>query len=55
MITFIFWILFCTFGLRNLQVSGPEVVGAVSGESELRLRMIFDDAVANAPSIVSAV
>lgn len=39
-------------GVYFRQVSGPETVGGVSGESEQRLRMIFDDAVANAPAII---
>lgn len=39
-------------GVYFRQVSGPETVGGVSGESEQRLRMIFDDAVAHAPAII---
>jgi hypothetical protein len=39
-------------GVYWRQISGPEVVGSVSGESEFRLRLIFDDAIAHAPSIV---
>jgi len=33
-------------------VTGPELVGGLSGESEQRMRAIFDDAIANAPSIL---
>lgn len=33
-------------------VAGPELVGGLSGESEQRMRAIFDDAIANAPAIL---
>ena len=35
-----------------IHVSGPEIVGKYKGESEQRLREIFDSAAENAPSIV---
>ena len=34
------------------QINAPEIVGGVSGESEARLRAVFDDALENAPAIV---
>ena len=34
------------------QVSGPELVGGVSGESECRVRSLFDNASYHAPSII---
>ena len=39
-------------GCHFRYIAGPEIVGGVSGESESRLRMLFDDAVRHAPSIV---
>ena len=33
-------------------VAGPELVGSLSGESEARLRAIFDDCIANAPALL---
>jgi ribosome biogenesis ATPase len=39
-------------GVYFRAVAGPELVGALSGESEARLRAVFDDASAHAPSIL---
>jgi transitional endoplasmic reticulum ATPase len=33
-------------------VSGPELVGGTSGESEERIRNVFESAAQNAPSIL---
>lgn len=35
-----------------LKVAAPEIVSGVSGESEQKLRELFDQAVSNAPCIV---
>jgi SpoVK/Ycf46/Vps4 family AAA+-type ATPase len=35
-----------------IQASGPELVGGTSGESEERIRQIFDNAKASAPSVL---
>lgn len=34
------------------QASGPELVGGTSGESEERIRQIFESAASNAPSVL---
>ena len=39
-------------GVPLLSISAPEVVSGMSGESEEKLRKLFDDAVALAPSII---
>jgi len=39
-------------GLPFFKASGPELVGGSSGESEERVRLIFDNAAANAPSVL---
>lgn len=39
-------------GVPLLNISAPEVVSGMSGESEEKLRKLFDDAVALAPSII---
>lgn len=39
-------------GACFLKISAPEIVSGMSGESEQKLRELFDEAVANAPSIV---
>ena len=39
-------------GVYFRSVAGPEVVGGVSGESESRLRAVFDDALAHAPALI---
>ncbi|RLN88224.1 hypothetical protein BBJ28_00025640, partial [Nothophytophthora sp. Chile5] len=39
-------------GATFLKISAPEVVSGMSGESEQKLRALFDEAVARAPSIV---
>lgn len=38
--------------LPFFKVSGPELIGGASGESEERIRQVFDAAVSNAPSIL---
>lgn len=35
-----------------MQASGPELVGGTSGESEERIRQIFESAAAAAPSVL---
>ena len=35
-----------------ISISGPEIMGKYYGESEERLRQIFDEAEKNAPSII---
>jgi len=35
-----------------IQASGPELVGGTSGESEERIRQIFESAASNAPSVL---
>ena len=35
-----------------MQASGPELVGGTSGESEERIRQIFEAAAAQAPSVL---
>ena len=39
-------------GVRCIAISGPEVVGGVSGESEGRIRRLFDEAKRCAPCVV---
>ena len=39
-------------GVYFRSIDGPEIVGSVSGESERRLRLIFEDAAAHAPSLI---
>jgi ribosome biogenesis ATPase len=39
-------------GACFLRVSAPEIVSGMSGESEQKLRELFDEAIANAPSII---
>lgn len=39
-------------GACFLRISAPEVVSGMSGESEQKLRELFEEAVANAPSII---
>lgn len=39
-------------GFSFLQASGPELVGGTSGESEERIRQIFESAAAAAPSVL---
>jgi ribosome biogenesis ATPase len=39
-------------GIPFFKASGPELIGGASGESEERIRMIFEEAVAHAPSIL---
>ncbi|EGZ24816.1 hypothetical protein PHYSODRAFT_554855 [Phytophthora sojae] len=39
-------------GATFLKVSAPEVVSGMSGESEQKLRELFDEAIARAPSII---
>ena len=39
-------------GVRCIAISGPEVVGGVSGESEGRIRKLFDEAKRCAPCVV---
>ncbi|GMG18180.1 unnamed protein product [Phytophthora fragariaefolia] len=39
-------------GATFLKISAPEVVSGMSGESEQKLRELFDEAVARAPSII---
>ena len=36
----------------ELQASGPELIGGTSGESEERIRDIFEAAIAAAPSVL---
>uniref|UniRef100_K3WFD0 AAA+ ATPase domain-containing protein n=1 Tax=Globisporangium ultimum (strain ATCC 200006 / CBS 805.95 / DAOM BR144) TaxID=431595 RepID=K3WFD0_GLOUD len=39
-------------GACFLRISAPEIVSGMSGESEQKLRELFDEAIANAPSII---
>lgn len=39
-------------GVAFLKVSGPEIVSSMSGESERKVRLLFDEAQKRAPSIV---
>jgi ribosome biogenesis ATPase len=39
-------------GVYFRQVEGSDIVAGISGESEARLRMLFDDAMKNAPAIL---
>eukprot|EP01124_Arcella_intermedia_P005495 TRINITY_DN1324_c0_g2_i1.p1 TRINITY_DN1324_c0_g2~~TRINITY_DN1324_c0_g2_i1.p1 ORF type:complete len:790 (+),score=188.92 TRINITY_DN1324_c0_g2_i1:842-3211(+) len=39
-------------GVPFLKVSAPEIISGVSGESEAKLRKIFDEAAASSPSLV---
>lgn len=39
-------------GVYFRSINGPEIVGGVSGESEARLRTVFEDAASHAPAIL---
>ena len=39
-------------GIPLMKIAGPELVAGVSGESEERIRDLFDQAAANAPCIL---
>src|SRR5690606_13395902 len=39
-------------GVPFLKISAPEIVSSMSGQSELKIRNLFKDAVENAPSII---